>query len=341
LKFNLIIVGSLIIVLISNTTLAEMPRVGSGLQTEEHTWNKGSVNFSHEHFILNEGDEGWLYQECTWKDDEYNLTTICEKDYYTHYLWKVIPEGNSTWGTNSYDGYNSNQTTYDLSILPEGHYQIYLIVSDNDTITYEQLLYQLRYEYDNLDYTFSYVYVQVNPNNSTNINPSIFGIMGIGVIGLFYKKRIEIEMKRKISPVNLKALKISVIISSGINLIIYMHDCSVGRCPGNNSDIPLWFGALVITVICYSIIRYFIDKFPDGNWLAPTAGILGITLLIAMVSLSDKDSNIDEASDNQIINCFEGGADDRWCFDYETQLCVFYDTETGTLYYKEMKDLSC
>ena len=335
MKFNLIIVGSLIIILISNTTLAEMPRIGSGFKTEEHAWNSGSLHFSHEHFILNEGDEGRLWisnRECIglWVLNDDDGLYHCDGEFthtYKHHLWKVIPEGNTTWGDDSYNGFNSNQTTYDLSILPAGHYQIYLIFSDNDTVWTSEM--------GNIEDIFPYVYVQVNPNNSTNINPAVFVTMGLGVIGLFYKKRIEIEIKRRISPVNLKALKISVIISSGINLIIYMHDCSVGRCPGNSSDIPLWFGALAITVICYSIIRYFIDKFPEGNWLAPTAGILGITLLIAMVSLSGEDSKIEETSDTQIINCFEGGADDRWCYDYETQMCVFNDTETGTLHYKD------
>jgi len=277
------------------------------LEREEHFYQTGQM--SHEHFLIVEGTKKYLFGNGTDSDG-----------YITNYSWHGFPDG-----TNLSTISNKN---LDLSILPLGHYSIWLIVTDNDG--YES--------YSNT------IYVQVNPSNSINISPSVFGIIGLGLIGLFYKKRIEKEIKARISPVNLKALKISVIISSGINLIIYMHDCSVGHCPGNSSDIPLWFGALVITVICYSITRYFVDKFPDGNWLAPTAGILGIILLIAMVSLSDEEnSGIEESSESgdTFVGCFEGNAEDKWCYDSETEMCVFYGTYTETWRYKEAQWYGC
>ena len=61
-----------------------------------------------------------------------------------------------------------------------------------------------------------------------------------------------------------------------------MYDCSVGHCPDNNSDIPLWFAAALITAICFLAARYFVDNFPEEDWLAPVAVILGIVLLIAI-----------------------------------------------------------
>ena len=87
------------------------------------------------------------------------------------------------------------------------------------------------------------------------------------------------------------------------------------------------------------------NTYEEPVWPAIVGVIFVFVFALGCIGMIAEDSSYDDSSSyssgsssgssGSSSNCYNGGADDRWCYDLSSGKCIYHVTATGNIYIKD------